>query len=1012
MEEIEFIKNTEVYKAGDVVEISENDAKQIINEGYARNIEALIDKKPYQITKEEKNKICGLNGEEKDNYIYEICKKEGTTYTKILAQLQQEEKKEDIKIVSIDNTDIEAEDLEPAESDKRTLKVNILDIFKPGQDNMTLTSSGNYKMECPDCGMQGGRTEGFIIYPKSNQASCHSSGKWFKLLEAYALKKKLIKCLDGREKGELDKKVLGGELWTHTLLEFKDEFGVDIFSNLCEDWGIKKRVQIPGKFRLQSSFADDVARVFYSRNLLFLRAESGNIIKIKVTKKVDKDDDKKMLTIERGFEELTSEEFITLLELYIDPYLKTYYKDGTSQEAPYSINKETAGITLASPNFKFKMPPLERMFDIQIPIVYKKKLTFPKRGYDRRFGSYLPSNAPKIKQNVYSLEEAVAFIEKIFEEFCFKNRKDFMHAIAAFITPFCKGLFSKFSARTPVFIYMANRERAGKDYLAGCTGMLYEGIATEQPPISTDEKGGFGNNNEELRKKITSCMIEGKKRFHSSNNKGLLNNSVLESVTTLDTWEDRMLGKNKTVNYPNEMEYSLSGNIGMSLTPDLINRARMIDLQLAIEDANCRTFKNPRLHAWILDNREDIISALYTIIRHWWDSGAKPGKEPFASFPEWASIIGGIMESCGWDNPCTKDDVTIIALDEETTQMKLLYETIYEQKPNIWISIGDMQDVVEKENIMPDLNFQNKSDQIRFGKLIAKYNERIMSDIIMKVQDNRKSERRKYRFVKLTSIISSEKNHIVDLQGGDVVIKGDATTLLYSKDFKFFTCDGVVTPPNIPNIPTSLPSMEKQNDKTDKNNIIDLKENDDKENIVYKEVDEENDKEVAMSAIFGHGTTPSYVENLKSLLYSDTGTCPNMHNMATSIKEHENDAKSPGPQVPIISTGKVLELKTKPLDYFTKKMDVAKQEELDKRLKKAKSNRELQFWEDPQCAGIVAVCTKEQTYEWIKTHPHIKYKQMREELGLGASRFIVDLTIEGKIKRAEVGGWEVIENVS
>ena len=110
--------------------------------------------------------------------------------------------------------------------------IKILDLFK---DNSPIeTSNGTYKMECPFCGLQGGRTEGFILFPESNSAYCHSSGKWFKLLEAYALKKKIIQCLDGREKGETDKKVLAGEIWSYTLEEFKNEYGKEIYEKLSE----------------------------------------------------------------------------------------------------------------------------------------------------------------------------------------------------------------------------------------------------------------------------------------------------------------------------------------------------------------------------------------------------------------------------------------------------------------------------------------------------------------------------------------------------------------------------------------------------------------------------------------------------------------------------------------------------------------------------------------------------------------------------------------------------------
>jgi hypothetical protein len=53
----------------------------------------------------------------------------------------------------------------------------------------------------------------------------------------------------------------------------------------------------------------------------------------------------------------------------------------------------------------------------------------------------------------------------------------------------------------------------------------------------------------EIRKKIMACMMQGKKRFHSANNKGLINNSVFEGVTTAEIWSDRVLGKSQVVKF-------------------------------------------------------------------------------------------------------------------------------------------------------------------------------------------------------------------------------------------------------------------------------------------------------------------------------------------------------------------------------------------------------------------------------------------------------------------------------
>ena len=158
---------------------------------------------------------------------------------------------------------IEKKDGEKKDDEKKEPeKINIADVL--GRDNMTETTQG-YKMECPDCGLQGGRTEGLIVTPEKNIAYCHSSGKWFRMLEAYALKKKIIKCLDGRETGDTSSKILGGELFTLTLDEFKNEFGTDKYNQLIEELNIRKSIELPGNNRLMSSFSDELGDIYKSR---------------------------------------------------------------------------------------------------------------------------------------------------------------------------------------------------------------------------------------------------------------------------------------------------------------------------------------------------------------------------------------------------------------------------------------------------------------------------------------------------------------------------------------------------------------------------------------------------------------------------------------------------------------------------------------------------------------------------------------------------------------------------
>ena len=318
-----------------------------------------------------------------------------------------------------------------------------------------------------------------------------------------------------------------------------------------------------------------------------------------------------------------------------------------------------------------------------------------------------------------------------------------------------RGLFTSFSTRTPVFFYIANRERAGKDYLAGITGIVYEGYALEESPICNSEKNG-GGNSDELRKKLLSAFIHGRKRMHFSNNKGFIDNAVFEAITTAEKHSDRILGRSEILTFDNELDFSLSGNIGVGYTPDFANRCKFIRLFLDIENANMREFKNPLLHNWVRENRGKIISALYALVRNWRDKGSPKGKLPFASFNQWASICGGVMEAAGYDSPCVPDEgIVSVAGDTETVEMKKLFEECYAKYRDMDIRKIEIVNCLNEAELFPWFDFTKKEDQMKFGLILARYEKRILSDIrLIVTKPSDRAARKEYRFTKL----KQEKN--------------------------------------------------------------------------------------------------------------------------------------------------------------------------------------------------------------------------------------------------------------
>ena len=79
-------------------------------------------------------------------------------------------------------------------------------------------------------------------------------------------------------------------------------------------------------------------------------------------------------------------------------------------------------------------------------------------------------------------------LERIHAEFPFTNEQSRTHALARLLTPFARGLLG-WTTRVPLWFYLANRPRAGKDYLAAIALlMVYEGYAFEDLPIGRDSE--------------------------------------------------------------------------------------------------------------------------------------------------------------------------------------------------------------------------------------------------------------------------------------------------------------------------------------------------------------------------------------------------------------------------------------------------------------------------------------------------------------------------------------------
>jgi putative DNA primase/helicase len=484
--------------------------------------------------------------------------------------------------------------------------------------------------------------------------------------------------------------------------------------------------ELPKNGKLISSFINDIAPILARSNVLFFRPDERAVVKIDEIPLGD--GSRKAI----GFKVVSPQDFVTELERYIVPVTRLWDdKEKYWVVRPKSLNVEIAKVILASEKLKNELPIILSLYDIPMPVLSNGVLRIPKTGYDPDLKSWLNPKSPTLKLDM-SLEEAKKIILDLVDEFCFESPQDKVNAISAILTPFLRGLYSRTTCRTPIMFWKANRERAGKDYGAGMTGIIYYGESIDDTPIVSDGKV----NDEEFRKKILSVFKIGRNRYHSANNKGYLNSAQLENLATTENFTDRALGSNLTLTFPNTLELSLSANTGITYTPDIAKRCLFIKLFLELEDPNTRQFKNSDLHGWIRSHRSEIISALYTFVRVWYSEGMPKGDTPFASFPEWADVCGGIMKACGLGDPCIPNQELItVGGDNETADMKSLFEWANKAYGDVWKTkkeiMNDLSSLDELSDLFGWLDLNMPSGRTKFGILFEKFVGRIFSGIQM-----------------------------------------------------------------------------------------------------------------------------------------------------------------------------------------------------------------------------------------------------------------------------------------
>jgi hypothetical protein len=445
-----------------------------------------------------------------------------------------------------------------------------------------------------------------------------------------------------------------------------------------------RQIELPGKNRLLSEFASDLgnglskANVFRLGETAVIPNEFGD-----------------------GLQQLDCETFRSWAEQHVVCVRSERAgDDSTRVKIRQTMSRADAFGALMAPQFLKNIRIIERINQVRLPVLRKSGwIELLPDGYDLESRTFTTKSDVAVVDR-QPIADAKRFLDEILEEFPFADsgRSKSVH-IAAMLTLFGASLLPKHALR-PCFIYLANAEGAGKTLLVKTATVPVLGFA----PTNTVPK-----DEDEMRKILFTATFEAKPVVFFDNYKGHLSSESLEGFLSSQRWSGRILGSSKSFTGDNLATVFITGN-GCTVSPD-------------------RKFTNPLEVGTLLSDRNLILTALMSLVRHWQDAMEPEPSRTNASFPEWSTIIGGIVENAGYGCPLETPTIDAAA-DQRGSDIRTLVRNLGESESKLFSFeslIGTARELGLFEDLIGDESHQDRSVKAKFANLLKSYDRRLIA---------------------------------------------------------------------------------------------------------------------------------------------------------------------------------------------------------------------------------------------------------------------------------------------
>jgi putative DNA primase/helicase len=284
-----------------------------------------------------------------------------------------------------------------------------------------------------------------------------------------------------------------------------------------------------------------------------------------------------------------------------------------------------------------------------------------------------------------AVEDAKQLLLEVLQDFPFADEASRAHALCLIIEPFVREMIG--NSPTPMYAITASQPDSGKTLLAD----VCLGIGCGRPAVST-----YTSDEDELRKRITALLMQGRSVVQFDNVKQVLDSGVLAAALTASTWEDRILGKSQLATAQIRNVWLFTSN-NPTISAELTRR--ICPIRLTNPHPADYDFLHANLAEWAREHRAELVQASLVLALNYvrgWDLDVTPDGElemrrrytsrtrMLHSYPRWSEIMGGILHAAeieGFlDNLDELHEEANVETQEAAALLADLYERIGERK--------------------------------------------------------------------------------------------------------------------------------------------------------------------------------------------------------------------------------------------------------------------------------------------------------------------------------------------